>query len=168
MPTQDDVRRLALALTEATEDRDHFGFRVDGKQFAWAWNKRVDPKGARVPQPDVLVVRVANELEKQSLLSLDTSAFFTEPHYNGYPAVLVRLQAIDLDLLEKLLTDAGVPRHPSDCWQRRLAARLRGRGARRAGQAPPRRRVRRRRRRWRSPTALRWGVAIRERGLRRR
>jgi hypothetical protein len=112
MPTQDDVRRLALALPDTTEDPDHFGFRVDGKQFAWAWNKRVDPKRARVPQPDVLVVRVANELEKQSLLSLDTSAFFTEPHYNGYPAVLIRLPMVDLDLLEKLLTDAWRTKAP--------------------------------------------------------
>src|SRR5438093_3019457 len=73
MPTQDDVRRLALALPDTAEDPDHFGFRVDGKQFAWAWNKRIDPKRARIPQADILVVRVANELEKQSLLSLDPS-----------------------------------------------------------------------------------------------
>jgi hypothetical protein len=112
MPTQDDVRRLALDLPEATEDPDHFGFRVDGKQFAWAWNKRVDPKRARIPQPDVLVVRVANELEKQSLLSLDPDVFFTEPHYNGYPAVLIRLPAIDEDLLVKLLADAWRTKAP--------------------------------------------------------
>jgi hypothetical protein len=109
---QSDVRRLALALPGTTEDPDHFGFRVDGKQFAWVWNKRVDPKKARVPQPDVIAVRVANELEKQSLLSLDTDVFFTEPHYNGYPAVLVRLPAIDLDLLETLLTDAWRTKAP--------------------------------------------------------
>jgi hypothetical protein len=109
---QSDVRRLALSLPETSEDRDHFGFRVDGKQFAWAWNKRVDPKKARVPQPDVIAVRVANELEKQSLLTLDTHVFFTEPHYNGYPAVLVRLPVIDLDLLETVLTDAGRTKAP--------------------------------------------------------
>jgi hypothetical protein len=109
---QRDVRRLALALPETTEDPDHFGFRVDGKQFVWVWNKRVDPKKARIPQPDVIAVRVANELEKQSLLSLDTDVFFTEPHYNGYPAVLVRLPAIDLDLLETVLTDAWRTKAP--------------------------------------------------------
>jgi hypothetical protein len=40
------------------------------------------------------------------LLSLDTSKFFTEPHYNGYPAVLVRLPAVDVQELEVLITDA--------------------------------------------------------------
>jgi hypothetical protein len=60
----------------------------------------------------VLAVRVENELEKQSLLALDADVFFTEPHYNGYPAVLVRLPAIDLELLEKVLTDAWRTKAP--------------------------------------------------------
>ena len=36
---------------------------------------------------------------------MDPAAFFTEPHYDGFPAILVRLAAIDPDLLAKLLTD---------------------------------------------------------------
>ena len=36
--------------------------------------------------------------------------FFTEPHYNAYPAVLVRIPAIDVDMLEKVLTDAWLTR----------------------------------------------------------
>lgn len=55
-------------------------------------------------------MRVANELEKQALLSLDPTVFFTEPHYNGYPAVLVRIPAIEVDMLEKVLTDAWLTR----------------------------------------------------------
>jgi hypothetical protein len=112
MADQDDVRRIALALPETTEDEGHFAFGVDGKQFAWAWMERIDPKRARVPNPDVIAVRVANELEKQSLLSLDGDVFFTEAHYNGYPAVLVRLPAIGLDLLETVLTDAWRTKAP--------------------------------------------------------
>ena len=109
MATQADVRRIAMALPE-TEERPGFVFSVAGKGFAWPWLERLDPKRARVPNPDVIGVRVANELEKQALLSLDPSVFFTEPHYNGYPAVLVRIPAIDLDMLEKVLSDAWLTR----------------------------------------------------------
>jgi len=111
MATRDDVRRIALSLPEAKEEPG-FSFSVAGKGFVWPWMERLDPKRARVPNPDVIGVRVANELEKQSLLSLDPAFFFTEPHYNGYPAVLVRLGVIDLDLLEKVLTDAWRTRAP--------------------------------------------------------
>jgi hypothetical protein len=112
MADQSDVRRMALSLPETSEDPQGFAVRVNGKAFAWEWMERVDPKRARVPNSDVLAVRVENELEKQSLLALDTDVFFTEAHYNGHPAVLVRLPAIDLDLLEKLLADAWRTKAP--------------------------------------------------------
>ncbi len=118
MATPADVRRIALELPEAQEEPG-FSFTVGGKGFAWPWMERVHPKKARVPNPDVIGVRVANELEKQALLSLDASVFFTEPHYNGYPAVLVRIPAIDVDMLEKVLTDAWLTRAP-----RKLAVTL--------------------------------------------
>ena len=91
MATQEDVRRIALALPETTEDPSSFRFSVDGKAYAWAWLQRLDPKRARVPSPDVIAVRVANEFEKEGLLGLDPDVFFTEPaHYDGYPAVLAQ------------------------------------------------------------------------------
>jgi hypothetical protein len=65
------------------------------KGFAWAWNERIEPKKPRVPNPEVLAVRVANQAEKEALLAADPEKFFTEPHYNGFPAVLVRLSSID-------------------------------------------------------------------------
>jgi len=111
MATREDVRRIALSLPEAREEPG-FAFSVAGKGFAWPWLERLDPKRARVPNPDAIGVRVANELEKQALLGLDPEVFFTEPHYNGYAAVLVRIPAIDLDLLEKVLTDAWRCRAP--------------------------------------------------------
>jgi hypothetical protein len=70
------------------------------------WNERVEPKKPRVPNPAVLAIRVADNAEKQSLVSSDEEKFFTEPHYNGFPAVLVRLAAVDADELEELLVDA--------------------------------------------------------------
>ncbi|HYU84443.1 MAG TPA: MmcQ/YjbR family DNA-binding protein [Kribbellaceae bacterium] len=110
MADQEDVRRIALALPDTSEAPDHFAFSVRNgakeKGFAWVWLERVDPKKARVPQPEVLAIRVANAEEKESLLASDTEKFFTEPHYNGYPAVLVRLAAVEGDELRELLTDA--------------------------------------------------------------
>jgi len=103
----DDVHRLALALPHAVQDGTTRGYRVEGgKIFAWTWKKRVDPRRARVEQLDVFAVRVADEGEKQALLASAPATFFTEPHYDDYPAVLVRLDAVDEDELTELLTDA--------------------------------------------------------------
>jgi hypothetical protein len=112
MATQDDVRRIALSLPETTEDPDGFKFLIDGKQFVWTWYERIDPKRARVPNADVVAVRVGNEFEKEALIDMNSAVFFTEPHYDGYPAILVRLPAIDLDLLGVVLTDAWRLRAP--------------------------------------------------------
>jgi hypothetical protein len=108
-----DVRRIALSLPETVESEDDFGFRVrntssksGSKQFAWTWYERVTEGKPRVPRPDVLAVRVAGQAEKDILLAADPAKFFTEPHYNGFPAVLVRLPAIAADELTELITDA--------------------------------------------------------------
>jgi hypothetical protein len=110
MATQEDVRRIALSLPQTSEATDHFGFGVLSKGklkgFAWAWNQRIEPKKPRVPNPEVLAVRVGNQAEKAELLAADPAKFFTEPHYNGFPAVLVRLPAIDAGELAELITDA--------------------------------------------------------------
>ncbi len=74
--------------------------------------------------PEVLAVRVADLTEKELLLSSDEDRFFTEPHYNGFPAVLVRLRAVGMAELEALLTAAWRCQAPPE-----LAERLsRGRG----------------------------------------
>jgi hypothetical protein len=102
----DDVRRIALSLPHVSHDGSHAYGVEGGKAFAWTWKKRVEPKRARVEQLDVFAVRVANQEEKQVLIASDPEKFFTEPHYNGFPAVLVRLDAIGGDELAELLTDA--------------------------------------------------------------
>ncbi len=110
MADQNDVRRIALALPDTSEAEDHFAFSVlnKGKQkgFVWAWNERVEPKKPRVPRPDVVAIRVADLLDKEALLASDDEKFFTEPHYNGFPAVLVRLPSIGVDELEELIDEA--------------------------------------------------------------
>jgi hypothetical protein len=104
--TQDDVRRICLALADTTEDDNGFRFFVAGKQFVWSWMERVEQKRPRVANPEVIAVRTADETAKQDLLALDRDVFFTEPHYDGYPAVLVRLPPIEPELLTVVLTDA--------------------------------------------------------------
>jgi hypothetical protein len=104
--TQVDVRRIALALPETTEEPGSFRFLVGGKAFVWTWLERTDPKRARVPNATAVGIRVAHDSEKETLIEMDPTAFFTEPHYDGFPAILVRLADIDLEMLEKLLTDA--------------------------------------------------------------
>jgi hypothetical protein len=112
MASQDDVRRIALALPETTEDLHSFRFFVDGKAFVWSWLERIDPNRARVPNPDVIAVRVADESEKKTLIAMDGRVFFTERHYEGYPAIMVRLPLVDPAILERLVTDAWRSRAP--------------------------------------------------------
>jgi hypothetical protein len=118
MASQEDVRRIALSLPGTREAIDHFGFSVvnKGKQkgFVWAWNERIEPKQPRVANPEVLAVRVASRFDKEALLTADEEKFFTEPHYNGFPAVLVRLPAIDVAELEELIIDAWRCQAPKD------------------------------------------------------
>jgi hypothetical protein len=115
MSSADDVRRIALSLPGAPQVEGELRFRVDDKNFAWVWRQRVAGRRGRVPQPEVFAVRVADEEEKQVLMAADPEKFFTEPHYNGYPAVLIRLAAIENDELAELITDA---------WRIRASRRL--------------------------------------------
>ncbi|HYJ60666.1 MAG TPA: MmcQ/YjbR family DNA-binding protein [Actinomycetota bacterium] len=116
MATQGDVRRIALALPDVVEEDDRFAFsvRTRGKLrgIAWVWLERTEPGRARTPNLTVLAVRVADAGEKEMLLEADPAIFFTEPHYDGYLAVLVRLAAIGVDELEELITDAWRSRAP--------------------------------------------------------
>ena len=105
-----DVQRIALALPDTSLDDDRIAFSVTNKGkrkgIAWVWMERVHPKQARMPNLSVLAIRVRNLAEKDMLLAARPSTLFTEPHYNGFPAVLVRLAAIDVDELEGLIRNA--------------------------------------------------------------
>jgi hypothetical protein len=135
MADQDDVRRIALSLPGAREDQHHFAFSVEnkGKQkgFAWVWLERVEPKKPRVPRADVLAVRVRDQAEKAALLAGDPERFFTEPHYNGFPAVLVRLRAVTRAQLRSLLVGAWRCQAPRPLMKDAAAARPRQRSSRR-------------------------------------
>ena len=106
MSAQDDVRRIALSLPGTTESEDEFGFRVAGKKFVWVWQERVGPRKPKVPNPEVIVLPVADLAEKEALLAIDPETFFTTDHYAGYKAVLVRLPMVDVQELTELITDS--------------------------------------------------------------
>jgi hypothetical protein len=96
--TEDDVRRIALSLPETVEKPWYGtpGFRVKDKGFL---RIRSNAEGG-------LVLFVADVAEKEMLLQSDPEKFFTTPHYDGYPAVLVNLPAVDVDELRELITDS--------------------------------------------------------------
>ena len=110
MANQADVRRISLSFPHTREAANHFAFEVPVgnkyKGFAWVWLERIHPRKARVPCPGVLAIRVPNLDAKEILLMADPQKFFTEPHYDGYPAVLVRLKEIGVAELRVLLKDA--------------------------------------------------------------
>ena len=117
MATWDDVRRLALALPETVEqDRDGQAlWRVRDKLFAWERPLRrgdLEALGDAAPIGPVLAARVPDLGAKEALLATDPEVCFTTPHFNGYPAVLVRLDDIAVPLLEELLTEAWLSRAP--------------------------------------------------------
>jgi hypothetical protein len=107
MMDPDKVRAIALSLPEA-EDRSANGmlrFSVRSKQFAWSYLERPAPRQARQPRPDVLAVRCAAEA-KDTLLAAAPDRLFTTDHYNGFPAVLVRLAKVDESEMRGLLVAA--------------------------------------------------------------
>lgn len=118
MATFEDVRRIALALPEVTVDESGTELRVDGKLFAHPWLERIDPRRARVPNVDVVVVRIESEADKEVLIQMDPAVFFTEPHFDGWPSIHVRLAEVDEPMLQRLLADA---------WRTRAPKRLRDR-----------------------------------------
>lgn len=104
----DAAAKLALALPEVTggtAETGQVGFDVGGKALAWSYVARPAPKAPRVLVPDVLAVRCAKET-KAMLIEAAPDRFFTDDHYRNYPAVLVRLAAIEADELEGLLRRA--------------------------------------------------------------
>jgi hypothetical protein len=110
MIDHDGVRRIALALPDVVEGDEILGFSVMNrgkyKGIAWLWKERVEPKKPKVANEGVLAVRVDGAATKAELLASDPAVFFTEDHYNGYPAVLVRLAEVSEEELRELLTDA--------------------------------------------------------------
>jgi hypothetical protein len=107
----DDLRTIASKLEGVqVNEGAQFALSLDvkgkPKGLLWAWMERADPKKARVPNNDVMAVRVPSLSAKEVILSSNPDVYFTEAHYNGFPAVLVRLAIIDRQELEDLVGQA--------------------------------------------------------------
>jgi hypothetical protein len=118
MTSMAELDELALALPQATKEVSDDGrpaYRVHGKLFCCRRGRRadaVDPStGERLD--DVLMFRVADLGVKELLLADERGVFFTTPHFDGYPAVLMRipdLKRIDREELFELVAEAWLTR----------------------------------------------------------
>lgn len=117
MADWDDVRRLALALPDTSEGTAHgnTAWRVRDKLFVWERplrSKDLEALGGAAPTGPVLGARVEHLVAKEALLADDPAVYFTTPHFDGYPAVLVLLQRITAADLEELVVEAWLCRAP--------------------------------------------------------
>jgi hypothetical protein len=121
MATWDDARALALALPRTSERivRDRRQWRVKDKLFVWERPLRqvdLQALGSEAPDGPILGAHVEHVGAKEALLAEDADVYFTTPHFDGYAAILVKLERIDLDDLKELIIEAWLVRAP-----RRLA-----------------------------------------------
>src|ERR1700761_2846150 len=117
MATWTNVRDLALALPGTSESPLHGNpsWRVRNKLFLWERPLRSSDLSALGSSPhdgDILGARVEHEGAKQALLQSDPSVYFTIPHFDGYSAVLVRLEVISFEELDRLAVDAWLVQAP--------------------------------------------------------
>ncbi len=115
--TWEQVRSIALALPE-TEERDSRGacqWRVKDKLFVWERplrTKEVEELGDDTPDGPILAARVEHVGAKEALLADDPDLYFTTAHFDGYPAILVRLDRAELGELREVVTEAWLARAP--------------------------------------------------------
>ena len=117
MASEADVRAIALSLPGTTEEQWYQtpGYKVAGKGFL---RLRTEAEGG-------LVVFVSDMGEKEALLTSGSDAFYTTPHYDGWPVVLVDLDKIDRDELRELITDSWLVKAPPKLrreFERRLSS----------------------------------------------
>jgi hypothetical protein len=126
--TWDDVRRIALALPETTEGSS-FGntaWKVKDKGFVWERPLRrsdLEALGGAAPDGPILGVHVEHLGLKEAHLAENPDVFFTTPHFEGYAAVLVRLEVIAVTDLEELVLEAWLSRAPKRLASQYLATR---------------------------------------------
>jgi hypothetical protein len=98
----------------------HLGWKVKDKLFVWERPLRKSDLGAlgdAAPTGEILGARVEHLGAKEVLIHAEPEVFFTTPHFDGYPAVLVQLERVSVEELEEIVVDAWFARAP-----KRLAA----------------------------------------------
>jgi hypothetical protein len=122
MATWDDVRQIAQTLPETSErvSRDLCQWRVKDKLFVWERplrRKEIEALGEDAPDGPILGARVEHLGAKEALLADDPRIFFTTPHFDGYPAILVRLDRIAVADLHEVVVEAWLARAPKQLAQ---------------------------------------------------
>lgn len=132
MADWEDVRRIVFALPETSEQSSYDGqlaWRVKAKPLAWERPLRrsdLEALGKSAPRGPILAARVPDLGAKEALLTDNPKVFFTTPHFDGYPAILARLDKISLSDLEELITEAWLHQAPKRLSKEFLAARSHG------------------------------------------
>jgi hypothetical protein len=131
MASVDDAAEMALKLPDVTEGERH-GHRtwsVAGKGFAWERPfSKADIRrfgDAIPPAGPILAVSVADLGEKEAVLAERHKGFFTIPHFDGYPAVLIQLDAVGTRALREAITDAWLACAPPKLADEFIAGRRR-------------------------------------------
>jgi hypothetical protein len=111
MASWDDVRAIALALPETTEERlfGHPSWRIRKKLVVWERPLRtrdLEELGDQAPDGPILGVKVEHEIAKQALVADEPGVYFTTSHFDDHAIVLVRLERIAVDDLRELIEDA--------------------------------------------------------------
>jgi hypothetical protein len=115
--TWEDVARIVDELPLTAEPSPH-DWRVGKKLMVWERPLRksdreaLAERGLEVPAGDILGVRVADESVKFALVADAPGVYFTTPHFDGYPAVLVNLERITVAELRELITEAWLTQAP--------------------------------------------------------
>ncbi len=126
MATWYDVARIVRELALTSEPSPH-DWRVGKKLLAWERPLRPSERealaheGSDQPEGDILGVRVSDEGVKFGLIADEPRIYFTTPHFDGYPAVLVNLAEIGVRDLEDLITEAWLTQAPKKLVQEFLA-----------------------------------------------
>ena len=122
------MRRIALSLPETTEavSWGNAHWRVKNKGFVWerplhqSDHTALKALGEQAPDGAILGVRVADIGVREAMIADNPTLFFTIPHFDGFPAILVRLEQIGVPELEELIVEAWLDRAPKRLAQQYL------------------------------------------------
>ena len=128
MATWDELHQIAMSLPEVSEKTDWKGirqWRVKDKLMVWERPLRrsdFEALGASAPDGPILGARVPDVGAKEALLADGGEIFFTTPHFDGYPAILVQLDNVSIGELEELVVEAWLTQAPKRLSSDWLAA----------------------------------------------